>query len=88
MEDYALKYRLAGNLNTTITGKYLYTLLCDLAGKKGRIQLSIRVLSETLNISRTAVSRNLHRLEESGYIRIRSVSDSDGTRKANEYIIC
>ena len=87
MEDYALKYRLAGNLDTTITGKYLYTLLCDLSGKKGRIQISIRVMSETLNISRTAVSKNLHRLEDGGYIKIRNISDSDGTRKANEYTI-
>ena len=87
MEDNALKYRLAGNLDTTITGKYLYTLLSDLAGSRGRIQLPIKRISEILKISSTAVRRNLHRLEDKGYIKIRPVYESDGTRKANLYII-
>jgi len=87
MEDYALKYRLAGKLDTTITGKYLYTLLCDLAGSRGRIQLPVKRISETLKISSAAVRKNLHRLEDKGYIKIRPVHESDGTRKANLYII-
>lgn len=87
MDDYALKYKMAGSLDATITGKYIYTLLCDLAGTTGRIQISIGRISRLLNISRTAVRRNLHRLEESGYINIHSKSDDDGTRKANVYEI-
>jgi DNA-binding MarR family transcriptional regulator len=85
MDDYGLKYKMAGSLEATITGKYIYTLLCDYAGAKGRIQISIGKISKLLNISRTAIRRNLHRLEESGYILIHTKSDDDGTRKANVY---
>jgi len=87
MDDYGLKYKMAGRLEATITGKYIYTLLCDYAGMTGRIQISVGKISKLLNISRTAVRRNLHRLEESGYIIIHSKSDDDGTRKANVYEI-
>ena len=87
MDDYGLKYKMVGSLEATITGKYIYTLLCDYAGAKGRVQLSIGKISKILNISRTSVRRNLHRLEESGYILIHSKSDDEGTRKANVYEI-
>jgi len=87
MDDYGLKYKMAGRLEATITGKYIYTLLCDYAGAKGRVQISIGKISKLLNISRTAVRRNLHRLEESGYILIHTKCDEDGTRKANVYEI-
>lgn len=87
MDDYGLKYKMAGSLEATITGKYINTLLCDYAGAKGRIQISIGKISKLLNISRTAIRRNLHRLEESGYIMIHTKSDDDGTRKANVYEI-
>jgi DNA-binding MarR family transcriptional regulator len=87
MDDYGLKYKMAGSLDATITGKYIYTLLCDYSGARGRIQISISKISKLLNISRTAVRRNLHRLEDSGYILIHSKSDDDGTRRANVYEI-
>jgi DNA-binding MarR family transcriptional regulator len=87
MDDYGLKYKMAGSLKVTITGKYIYTLLCDYAGTEGRVQISIGKISKLLNISRTAVSRNLHRLEDRGYILIHTKSDEDGTRKANVYEI-
>lgn len=87
MDDHALKYKMAGRLNATITGKYIYTLLCDLAGSSGRVQLSIGKICRLLNISRSAVRRNLHELEDSGYIIIHSKCDDDGTRKANVYEI-
>jgi predicted ArsR family transcriptional regulator len=87
MDDYGLKYKMAGSLEATITGKYIYTLLCDYAEAIGRIQISIGKISKLLNISRTAIRRNLHRLEESGYIMIHTKSDDDGTRKANVYEI-
>jgi DNA-binding MarR family transcriptional regulator len=87
MDDYGLKYKMAGSLEATIAGKYIYTLLCDYAGQSGRIQISVGKISKLLNICRTAVRRNLHRLEDSGYILIHSKSDDDGTRKANVYEI-
>ncbi len=87
MDDYGLKYKMAGSLDATITGKYIYTLLCDYSGNVGRLQISISRISKLLNISKTAVRRNLHRLEDGGYIRIYSKSDEDGTRRANVYEI-
>lgn len=87
MDDYGLKYKMAGSLEASVTGKYIYTLLCDYAGTAGRVQISIGKISKLLNISRTAVQRNMHRLEEGGYIRIHSKSDEDGTRRANVYEI-
>ena len=88
MEDNVMKYKLAGNLEVRITGKYLYILLCDLSGAKERIQIPVKKISGTLNISQGTVRRNLHLLEEKGYIKILPVFEPDGTRKANEYIIC
>ncbi len=87
MDDNTLKYKVAGNLKTNITGKYLYTLLYDLSNGQGRIQISIGKLSSILKISESAVRSNLHRLEQKGYIHIREVYEDDGTRKANEYIV-
>ena len=87
MDDYGLKYKMAGSLDATITGKYIYTLLCDYAGQSGRVQISISKISRLLNISKTAVRRNLHQLEDRGYIIIHSKSDDDGTRRANVYEI-
>ncbi|MFT9493884.1 hypothetical protein [Anaerosolibacter sp.] len=87
MDDNTLKYRVAGNLKTSTTGKYLFTLIYDLSNGQGRIQISIGKLSDILKISESAVRSNLHRLEQKGYILIRKIFESDGTRKANEYII-
>jgi DNA-binding IscR family transcriptional regulator len=87
MDDYTLKYKMAGSLDATITGKYIYTLLCDLVGASGKIQISIGKISRMLNISRSAVRRNLHKLDESGYIMIHSKKDDYGKRKANVYEI-
>ena len=81
------KFRLIGNINTTITGKLLYLVLDELADNKGTIIIPQRKISDTLNLSRSTISRNLHRLERVGAIRIIPKYRSDGSRAANKYII-
>lgn len=87
MDDSIMKYRVSGNLKTTIAGKYIYMLLCELSGEKSKIQISVRKISYILRINENTVRNNLHRLEKRGYIFIKENFDDDGTRKANEYIL-
>ncbi|MGV8147033.1 MAG: winged helix-turn-helix transcriptional regulator [Alkaliphilus sp.] len=87
MSDNIMKYKIAGNLKTTISGKYIYTLLNEISTKTGKTQISTKKISRILKISQSTVRRNLKRLKESNYILIQEKFDDDGTRKANEYII-
>jgi len=87
MDETKTKYRLIGTLDTTASAKLLYSYLSDLAGKKGKVQISTREISRTIAISRKAVSANLHRLQKGGYIDIKLVCHPDGGRTANLYII-
>lgn len=87
LDDKSLKYKVAGSLKTSITGKCLYIMLYDLADEQGKIQISISKLSKLLRISESAVRNNLHNLADRGYIFVREVIEADGTRKANEYIL-
>ncbi|QUH31111.1 winged helix-turn-helix transcriptional regulator [Vallitalea guaymasensis] len=87
MADKISEFKVVGKINTTISGKMLYMLLNELADKNGVVNISHRKLSEILGISKSAVSRNLRRLEENGQIYIRSRYTSDGGRLANEYIV-
>ena len=81
------KYRLAGQLDSTISGKLLYLMLLDTVDTRGKIQLSQRRISETLGISKTTVRRNFHRLKQSGYIDIVPQHNSEGGRSANLFQI-
>ncbi|MEA3423121.1 MAG: hypothetical protein U9Q80_04965 [Bacillota bacterium] len=87
MDDSIMKYRVSGNLKSTISGKYIYLLLSELSGEKGKIQISISKISYILKVNESTVRNNLHRLESKGYIFIKEIYDDDGTRKANEYIL-
>lgn len=87
MNDSIMKYKISGNLKTTISGKYIYTLLREISSETGKIQISINKIARILKISRSTVRRNLRRLKESDYILIQERFDDDGTRKANEYIL-
>jgi biotin operon repressor len=57
------KYRLAGELPTTITSKLLYLVLLDITGADGKIVISQKKISEALGISHGTVSRNMHHLK-------------------------
>ncbi|MDT8717055.1 helix-turn-helix domain-containing protein [Clostridium sp. 19966] len=87
MNDELVKYKLAGTLKTTIAGKLIYGLLCEIADSDGKVQVPIKKISYTLSIGENTVRRNLHRLEEKGYIDIRKIYHDDGGRAANIYII-
>jgi DNA-binding MarR family transcriptional regulator len=83
-----LKFKICGDLDTTITGKLLYLILTELANRNGEIVIPQRKLSDALHISKKTVSRNLRRLHNKGYIIIQEQFRSeDGGRAANKYII-
>ena len=81
------KLKIYGSVNTTVTGKLLYLVLDKLAGRHGEIIISQRNISAGLNISRSAIKRNLRRLESLGALRIVPMYNKDGGRSANKYII-
>ena len=81
------KYKLCGGVDSTVAGKLLYLILDELADKNGEIIISQRKISAALHISKGAVSRNLHRLREGGYIEILPQYHHDGGRAANKYRI-
>ena len=81
------KYKLCGEIDSTITGKLLYMLLDELANKRGEIVIPQRRISDALHISKGTVSRNLCRLCNGGYIEIYPQHHSDGGRAANKYIV-
>jgi len=81
------KYKISGQLKTTISGKLIYTLLSELADENGEIQISSKSISNTLKISRGTVRKNLHSLEQKGYLFIREMYREDGGRIANKYIL-
>ncbi len=81
------KYRLAGELETTVSGKLLYLFLLDTVDANGKITISQRRVSESLGLSRGTVSRNFRRLHRRGYIDIVPRFHEDGGRAANQYLI-
>jgi DNA-binding MarR family transcriptional regulator len=81
------KYRNCGHINTTITGKLLYLVLDDLADNNGAVIIPQRKICNALRISKSAVSRNLRRLEHTGAISITPTYHYDGGRAANKYRI-
>ena len=87
MKDELVKYKFTGTLKTTIAGKLIYGLLCEFADSNGTVQVPVKKISYTLSIGENTVRRNLHRLEERGYIAIRKIYHDDGGRAPNLYII-
>ena len=81
------KFKLCGDIDAPITGKLLYLILIELADENGEVIIPQRKISDALHISKGAVSRNLRRLRDGGYINIHSTYHSDGGRAANSYRI-
>jgi DNA-binding Lrp family transcriptional regulator len=79
------KYRICGDVDSTITAKLLYLILDELADNNGEVIIPQRKISDALRISKGAVSRNLRRLREDGYIGVYPTYHSDGGRAANKY---
>ena len=81
------KYKICGEVNTTITGKLLYLILGELSDHNGEVVIPQKKISDALRISRGTVSRNLRRLRYCGYIDIQPQYHSDGGRAANKYLM-
>ena len=81
------KYKICGDIGVAATGKLLYLVLNDLANNSGVVIIPQRRICDALRISRSAVSRNLRRLEHIGAISIIPTYHSDGGRAANKYIV-
>ena len=81
------KFRLVGDLDTTISGKLLYLILLDIIDDRNEIMIPQRRISETLGISKGTVSRNFRKLCHCGYIDILPQFHDDGGRAANKYVV-
>jgi len=81
------KYKLCGEVKTTVAGKLIYLILSELADNNGEAAISQRKISDALQISKGTVSRNLRRLRDGGYIGIYPQHHSDGGRAVNKYIV-
>ena len=81
------KYKLAGGLGTTISGKLLYLMLLDIVDHEGKIVMPQKRISESLGISRSTVSKNMHRLEDAGAISIEPTYNECNGRMPNRYKI-
>ena len=81
------RYKVCGMIKTTVTGKLIYLVLDDLVGDSGEVVIPQRRLCDALRLSRSAVSRNLRRLESAGAIIIIPQYHSDGGRSANKYVV-
>ena len=64
------KFKICGEVNTTITGKLLYLILYEIADPNGEIIIAQKRISDALRISKSTVSRNLRRLYDGGYIKV------------------
>jgi DNA-binding Lrp family transcriptional regulator len=81
------KHRLAGELETTVSGKLLYLILLDITNAYNAVTVPQRRISEALGLSKGTVSRNLRKLRDGGYISVIATYHSDGGRAANKYIV-
>ena len=82
------KFKICGEVDAGITGKLLYLVLDGIANKNGEAVIPQRKISDALHISKSAVSRNLRRLESGGYISIHpQYRSDDGGRAANKYVL-
>ena len=82
------KFRLCGGVKANITGKLLYLILDELAEGSGETVIPQRKISDALQISKSAVSRNLRKLKDGGYIEVvPQYRTDDGGRSSNKYII-
>lgn len=81
------KFKLVGELETTISGKLLYLVLLDVVDEKNQIIIPQKRVSEALGISRSTVSRNLGRLRNNGYIGVIPQYNEYGGRMPNKYIV-
>ncbi|MDR1558992.1 MAG: helix-turn-helix domain-containing protein [Clostridiales bacterium] len=81
------EFESCGRVNATVTGKLLYLILDGLTNQDGEVIISLKKISDTLDISKSAIRRNLRWLEHAGAIYIVPTYHRDGGRAANKYIV-
>ena len=81
------KFKLVGELETSISGKLLYLVLLDVIDEDNKIVIPQKRISEALGISRGTVSRNLRRLGRRGYIDVIPQFNEYGGQMPNKYVV-
>jgi len=81
------KYRIAGELDTTVSGKLLYLFLLDTVDADGKIIIPQRWVSKALGLSRGTVSQNFRRLDRRGYIDVIPQFNEYGGQMPNKYVV-
>lgn len=81
------KYKLCGEVNTSISGKLLYLILTDITDENDAVIIPQRRISEALQITKSTVSRNLRKLRDAGYIEVVAQYNDYGGRAPNKYIL-
>ncbi len=81
-----VRYKLCAGLKVPPAAKLLYCYILDISKDNYSLTISVKNLSKGLGISRSAVSRNLHRLARMSMIGIVPRYTDDGGRLSNKYI--
>jgi len=81
------KFKLVGELETTISGKLLYLVLLDVIDENNKIIIPQRRISEALGISKSTVSSNFRRLSRRGYIDVIPQFNEYGGQMPNKYVV-
>lgn len=87
MNDLA-RYRLCAGLHVPAAAKLLYCYLLDISGgRHNSVVISVKNLAKSVGLSRSATSRNLHRLKRLDMIGIVPRYSEDGGRLSNQYML-
>ena len=83
-----MRYKQCAGLRVPASAKLLYCYLLDMTGGCHKtVTISIRSLSQSVGLSRSATSRNLLRLKRLDMIGIATRHSEDGGRLSNQYIV-
>jgi predicted ArsR family transcriptional regulator len=78
------RYRFIAGLPVPAGAKLIYCYLLDVSDGRG-IAISVRKLGKCVGLSRSAIRRNLHRLERLEMLDIAPRYSDDGGRLSNQY---
>jgi len=82
-----VKYKICKMMELTAASKLIYCYLLDITNENQECSISIGKIGKQLGLSKRAVSCNLHRLEEYGYLHIIPQKNVDGGRSVNNYVL-
>ena len=82
------RYKLCADFHAPAAAKLLYCYLLDMSGgRHNSVVISVKNLAKDMGLSRSATSRNLHRLEHLDMIGIVPRYTEDGGRLSNQYTL-